>query len=143
MTAALFSRTHFSFLRRSHRPLRCSVSISTQQKDLVTDEGLSVTVGLETHVQLKTETKTFCRCPNRFGSPPNHHICPVNIVFHRFQRLVENRFVWDIQERFLFSINAWSISPFLQVVLFVRLDVGRSFRSGIERNDFSRIQVRS
>ena len=34
-------------------------------------------IGLETHVQLKTSTKIFCRCPNRFGAPPNTLICPV------------------------------------------------------------------
>jgi aspartyl-tRNA(Asn)/glutamyl-tRNA(Gln) amidotransferase subunit B len=34
-------------------------------------------VGLEVHVQLATQTKLFCRCPARFGSPPNTHVCPV------------------------------------------------------------------
>jgi aspartyl-tRNA(Asn)/glutamyl-tRNA(Gln) amidotransferase subunit B len=34
-------------------------------------------VGLEVHVQLKTETKLFCRCSTHFGSPPNTQICPV------------------------------------------------------------------
>ncbi len=34
-------------------------------------------VGLEVHVQLRTETKMFCRCPNRFGAPPNTLVCPV------------------------------------------------------------------
>lgn len=34
-------------------------------------------VGLEVHVQLKTRTKIFCRCPNRFGAEPNTLICPV------------------------------------------------------------------
>src|SRR5919106_613813 len=34
-------------------------------------------IGLEVHVQLLTETKMFCRCPNRFGAPPNTLICPV------------------------------------------------------------------
>jgi aspartyl-tRNA(Asn)/glutamyl-tRNA(Gln) amidotransferase subunit B len=34
-------------------------------------------IGLETHVQLKTATKMFCRCPNRFGEPPNTLICPL------------------------------------------------------------------
>ncbi|MFN0206900.1 MAG: Asp-tRNA(Asn)/Glu-tRNA(Gln) amidotransferase subunit GatB [Planctomycetota bacterium] len=37
----------------------------------------SPTIGLETHVQLATQTKLFCACPNRFGSPPNTLICPV------------------------------------------------------------------
>lgn len=34
-------------------------------------------IGLEVHVQLKTETKAFCSCPNRFGDPPNTNVCPV------------------------------------------------------------------
>ncbi len=34
-------------------------------------------IGLEVHVQLLTATKAFCSCRNRFGDPPNTHICPV------------------------------------------------------------------
>ncbi len=34
-------------------------------------------IGLEVHVQLKTETKIFCRCPNHFGGEPNSNVCPV------------------------------------------------------------------
>jgi aspartyl-tRNA(Asn)/glutamyl-tRNA(Gln) amidotransferase subunit B len=34
-------------------------------------------IGLEVHVQLLTASKMFCRCPNRFGAPPNTLICPV------------------------------------------------------------------
>ena len=34
-------------------------------------------VGLEVHVQLKTETKIFCRCSTDFGAPPNRNTCPV------------------------------------------------------------------
>lgn len=34
-------------------------------------------IGLEVHVQLRTETKMFCGCPNRFGAPPNTQVCPV------------------------------------------------------------------
>ncbi len=36
-----------------------------------------VVVGLEVHAQLKTKTKTFCRCSTRFGDEPNSHTCPV------------------------------------------------------------------
>jgi aspartyl-tRNA(Asn)/glutamyl-tRNA(Gln) amidotransferase subunit B len=38
-------------------------------------------IGLEIHVQLKTETKMFCRCLNRFGDPPNSNVCPVCLAF--------------------------------------------------------------
>lgn len=34
-------------------------------------------VGLEIHIQLITETKVFCSCPNNFGDEPNTNICPV------------------------------------------------------------------
>jgi aspartyl-tRNA(Asn)/glutamyl-tRNA(Gln) amidotransferase subunit B len=34
-------------------------------------------IGLEVHVQLKTETKIFCGCSTRFGDAPNSHTCPV------------------------------------------------------------------
>jgi len=38
-------------------------------------------VGLEIHVQLKTWTKMFCRCPNTFTSEPNTNTCPVCLAF--------------------------------------------------------------
>ncbi len=34
-------------------------------------------IGLEVHAQLKTESKMFCSCANRFGDTPNTNICPV------------------------------------------------------------------
>ncbi|MBU1096228.1 MAG: Asp-tRNA(Asn)/Glu-tRNA(Gln) amidotransferase subunit GatB [Bacteroidetes bacterium] len=34
-------------------------------------------IGLEVHVQLLTDTKTFCGCLNKFGAPPNSNVCPV------------------------------------------------------------------
>ncbi len=36
-----------------------------------------VTIGLEVHVQVRTQTKMFCSCPNEFGSAPNTNVCPV------------------------------------------------------------------
>ncbi|NUR78763.1 MAG: Asp-tRNA(Asn)/Glu-tRNA(Gln) amidotransferase subunit GatB [Thermoleophilia bacterium] len=38
-------------------------------------------IGLEIHVQLKTRTKMFCRCPNGFGGEPNTQTCPVCLAF--------------------------------------------------------------
>ncbi|HET9227400.1 MAG TPA: Asp-tRNA(Asn)/Glu-tRNA(Gln) amidotransferase subunit GatB [Thermoanaerobaculia bacterium] len=40
-------------------------------------QGYEAVIGLEVHVQLLTETKMFCRCPNRFGAAPNTLVCPV------------------------------------------------------------------
>ncbi len=34
-------------------------------------------IGLEVHVQLKTSSKIFCSCVNKFGSSPNTQTCPV------------------------------------------------------------------
>ena len=34
-------------------------------------------IGLEVHVQLKTNTKMFCGCKNEFGGASNSHVCPV------------------------------------------------------------------
>jgi aspartyl-tRNA(Asn)/glutamyl-tRNA(Gln) amidotransferase subunit B len=34
-------------------------------------------IGLEVHVQLKTNSKLFCGCSAEFGAPPNEHTCPV------------------------------------------------------------------
>jgi len=35
------------------------------------------TIGLETHVQLKTNSKMWCGCANEFGAGPNTNVCPV------------------------------------------------------------------
>ena len=34
-------------------------------------------IGLEVHVQLKTQSKMFCGCSTGFGALPNTHVCPV------------------------------------------------------------------
>lgn len=34
-------------------------------------------IGLEVHVQIRTESKMFCSCPNRYGAEPNTLVCPV------------------------------------------------------------------
>jgi aspartyl-tRNA(Asn)/glutamyl-tRNA(Gln) amidotransferase subunit B len=38
-------------------------------------------IGLEIHVQLKTQTKMFCRCPAGYGAAENTHTCPVCLAF--------------------------------------------------------------
>ena len=40
------------------------------------NQNYTVTIGLEVHVQLKTESKMFCSCPVKFGEPPNTLTCP-------------------------------------------------------------------
>ena len=34
-------------------------------------------IGLEIHLQLKTQSKMFCSCPNREGDKPNTNVCPI------------------------------------------------------------------
>jgi aspartyl-tRNA(Asn)/glutamyl-tRNA(Gln) amidotransferase subunit B len=36
-----------------------------------------IIIGLEVHVQLRTESKLFCRCSTVFGADPNTQVCPV------------------------------------------------------------------
>ena len=40
-------------------------------------EKYEMTVGLETHIELKTQSKIFCGCSTKFGDAPNTNICPV------------------------------------------------------------------
>src|SRR5690554_6654843 len=34
-------------------------------------------IGLEVHVELKTNSKIFCGCSTEFGAPPNTNVCPI------------------------------------------------------------------
>ncbi|MDX1947378.1 MAG: Asp-tRNA(Asn)/Glu-tRNA(Gln) amidotransferase subunit GatB [Pirellulaceae bacterium] len=45
----------------------------------MSDQPYDLIIGLETHVQLATETKLFCGCGTKFGEPPNTQTCPVCI----------------------------------------------------------------
>ena len=42
-----------------------------------TQKKYETVIGLEVHLQLKTNTKIFCGCANEFGHEPNSHTCPV------------------------------------------------------------------
>jgi len=35
-----------------------------------------VVIGIETHVELATESKLFCSCSAKYGAGPNEHVCP-------------------------------------------------------------------
>ena len=34
-------------------------------------------IGLESHVQIRTKSKMFCKCPNTHGAEPNTVLCPI------------------------------------------------------------------
>ena len=34
-------------------------------------------IGLETHIEIRSESKMFCSCANRYGAEPNTNVCPV------------------------------------------------------------------
>jgi aspartyl-tRNA(Asn)/glutamyl-tRNA(Gln) amidotransferase subunit B len=39
--------------------------------------GYEAVIGLEVHVQVRTNSKMFCSCANDFGGDPNTRVCPV------------------------------------------------------------------
>ncbi|MFH1746897.1 MAG: Asp-tRNA(Asn)/Glu-tRNA(Gln) amidotransferase subunit GatB [Planctomycetota bacterium] len=45
---------------------------------MITADGLKFRpiIGLEIHVQLRTQTKLYCSCPVQFGAAPNSLVCP-------------------------------------------------------------------
>ncbi len=49
----------------------------THGRDSVSCSDATIVVGLEVHVQLKTDSKLFCGCSIEFGAAPNTQTCPV------------------------------------------------------------------
>lgn len=43
----------------------------------MSDNAYQIVIGLEVHVQLKTNSKLFCGCSTVFGAEPNTQVCPV------------------------------------------------------------------
>ena len=64
-------------------------------------------IGLEIHVQLKTRTKMFCRCPSGYGvgGGENTQTCPVCLGFpgQGFVRLYE----YKVSIRFTCAQQCW------------------------------------
>ncbi len=50
---------------------------ATIDRDSIKFSDAKLIVGLEVHVQLKTDSKLFCGCSTKFGSDPNTQTCPV------------------------------------------------------------------
>lgn len=51
--------------------------MSKSKSDPTEGTPFEAVIGLEVHVQLKTQSKMFCGCENRFGAEPNTLVCPV------------------------------------------------------------------
>jgi len=51
--------------------------VPPERRDPTQGTPFEAVIGLEVHVQLKTRTKMFCGCENRFGAEPNTLTCPV------------------------------------------------------------------
>ena len=64
----------------------------------------TVVVGLEVHVQLKTNTKLFCRCPTTFGQPPNTQTCPVCLGLPG-SLPVMNRYAFELSMKTALALN--------------------------------------
>ncbi|HET7628207.1 MAG TPA: Asp-tRNA(Asn)/Glu-tRNA(Gln) amidotransferase subunit GatB [Bacillales bacterium] len=61
-------------------------------------------IGLEVHVELKTESKIFCGCSTEFGAPPNTHTCPI-CLGHPGVLPVMNRQAVDFAMRAAMALN--------------------------------------
>src|SRR4029077_7693134 len=58
----------------AHRVARADVRAA----HAMTAAPYELVIGIETHVELRTESKMFCGCQARwFGAPPNTLVCPV------------------------------------------------------------------
>jgi aspartyl-tRNA(Asn)/glutamyl-tRNA(Gln) amidotransferase subunit B len=71
--------------------------------------GYEAVIGLEVHVQLLTETKMFCRCPNRFGAAPNTLVCPVCLGYPGTLPVL-NRQAVDLAARLALALGC-SVQP--------------------------------
>lgn len=69
-------------------------------------------IGLEVHVQLKTESKLFCRCSTLFGQEPNLNTCPVCMGLPGSLPVLNKRVV-ELAARAALSLNC-GISPFFK-----------------------------
>jgi aspartyl-tRNA(Asn)/glutamyl-tRNA(Gln) amidotransferase subunit B len=66
-------------------------------------------IGIETHVQLETQSKLFCGCSTAYGAPPNSQVCPV-CLGQPGSLPVTNRRAVELAVRAALALNC-TISP--------------------------------
>ena len=66
-----------STIRPDRKSNRFGLLFAAPARTLSIQMDYEANIGLETHVQLKTRTKMWCGCANRYGEPPNTLVCPV------------------------------------------------------------------
>jgi aspartyl-tRNA(Asn)/glutamyl-tRNA(Gln) amidotransferase subunit B len=73
-------------------------------------DNYTIVIGLETHVQLDTQTKLFCACSTKFGAAPNTQTCPI-CSGNPGTLPVMNRRAFELSLRTALGLNC-TIAPF-------------------------------
>ncbi|KAK2967934.1 hypothetical protein RJ640_010544 [Escallonia rubra] len=68
--------TQTQTLEKQQPELKASANTQSKTLDNILTDYEAI-IGLETHVQLSTQTKAFCSCPYNYGSQPNATVCPI------------------------------------------------------------------
>ena len=83
--------------------------MSKQPVTAASAEPFTTVIGLEVHVQLLTQTKLFCGCSTKFGSPPNTQVCPTCLGLPG-SLPVMNRHAFELAIRAALALNC-QIAP--------------------------------
>jgi aspartyl-tRNA(Asn)/glutamyl-tRNA(Gln) amidotransferase subunit B len=85
-----------------------------------------ITIGLEVHTQLKTDSKLFCGCSTVFGAEPNSQTCPVCLGLPGVLPVV-NRKAFEHALKIAIALNC-------QVSLFTKFDRKNYFYPDLPKN---------
>ncbi|MCC6759466.1 MAG: Asp-tRNA(Asn)/Glu-tRNA(Gln) amidotransferase GatCAB subunit B, partial [Candidatus Omnitrophica bacterium] len=76
------------------------------------DTKFETVIGLEVHLQFKTNTKIFCGCANEFGNKPNTQTCPVCLGLPGTLPVL-NKTALDYAIKVALALNA-KVSPYIK-----------------------------